>query len=99
MGLGERLRFEAADMGATFHPAPDKPGLLQRLDVFRRPGKGHSERRGQLADAALALGKSLEDRPPRRIGEGMKHGVEACSLLFNHVVEYRLSRELSQPFG
>ena len=90
MGLGEGLGIEAADMGAALHRAPYKPGSLQRLDVLRGAGKGHFEGGGELADAALAFGKSLQNCPPRRIGKGMKHSVEGCGLLLNHVVEYML---------
>jgi len=35
VGAGERSGVETAQMGAAAHLAPDQPGFLQRLNVFR----------------------------------------------------------------
>jgi hypothetical protein len=56
--------------------------------VFRSRGERHAERTGELSHAPLRERQTLEHRPPRGIGEGVKYGIETFGLMFNHVVEY-----------
>jgi len=73
-------------MYAAFDPAPHQPGFLQRFDVLGGPGEGHVEGGGELADTALTSGEALENGPPGGIRQRVKHGVQMCALLFNHMV-------------
>ena len=87
IGASEGPRIDAAVVDATAHGALDKPGALERLDVLGGCGERHPVRRCQLPDGVLALGEALEHRTAGRVAEGAKDEVEACVMMFNHMVE------------
>jgi hypothetical protein len=41
----------------------------------------------------------MQHEAPRRITEGVKHGIEWGRLKINHVVEYTARGVIGQPFG
>src|ERR1700720_3832357 len=51
----KRRRLEPAEMRPAFDPAAKKSGALEHFDVLGRGGERHPKRRGQFADALLAL--------------------------------------------
>jgi hypothetical protein len=75
----------------------DEAGSLERLDMFRCRGEGHTVRLGELPDRVLAHGKPLEHAPARWVAERAKHEIE-LSWMFNHAVEYYRAIGDRQPF-
>ena len=67
-------------MGAAADLAPEKPGLLQHLDVLRGGRQRDREGLRQLAHRALAAAEIAEHPPPGGIGEGVEDGVEPGCL-------------------
>ena len=55
----------------------DQAGVLQHLQMARDRGRRDAEGLGDLADGQVAAGEqALDDRAPRRIGEGGEDVVE-----------------------
>jgi hypothetical protein len=57
----------------------------------------HGKRCGDVRDRQHLLpGQPIQDRPPRRIGEGREGAIEPNVLIVNHVVKYRAAVSLSR---
>ena len=98
VGALERPWVDAAVVDASAYGAFHEARPLEGLYVLRRRGKRHPVWRGELADGVLALGESLEHRPPCMVTEGTEDEVESV-YTFNHVVEYCARHADGQPFG
>ena len=83
----ELAAHDAADLFAF-----DEPCILENGQMLDDAGQRHADRRGQLADRALALPEPDQDRAPRRIGERAEHGIEPARRIVNHKV--KCAREL-----
>src|SRR3954469_14924366 len=79
----QRVRAHAHEAPLPLDPALDQTGSLQHLQVTRDRRRANRKRRRDLADAEFSAGEqSLDDGPPRRIGERCEQSVElwgACS--------------------
>lgn len=93
MGVGQRLRPQAANMRSSLDFPPDQPCLLKRLDMFRRCCQRHGERFCELADGTVAESQISKHSASRRIAECMKDRVQILCVLINHTVEYNRSRQ------
>jgi len=83
----ELAGHDAADLFAF-----DEPRILENGQMLDDAGQRHADRRGQLADRALALTEPDQDRAPRRIGERAEDGIEPARRIVNHKV--KCAREL-----
>ncbi len=73
--------------------------LFQHLDVLGNARQGDSVRFGDFVDRAFPSGKLLENGPSRGIRQGHQYRVQGIRFIINHVVEYMISPEISQPIG
>jgi hypothetical protein len=84
--LIEPLGVNATLVRAANNAAAHELGLLQHPYVLGGRRKRHPERRRQLGEIALAVGKTPQHRAPRRMRQRVKDPVKRYRLIFNHVV-------------
>ena len=98
---GAGLELAAHDPADLF--AFDEPGILENGEMLDDAGQRHADRRGQLADRALAVPEPDQDRAPRRIGERAEDGIEPARRIVNHKVkcarEFRASQAAVERKG
>src|SRR5690606_3892913 len=82
--LRQPCRLQPAIMGAACNTAAYQTRLLQNLQVFRGAGERHGKGCGKFAHAALALGQSAQHDTSRRIGKGVKDGIQIRGIMLNH---------------
>jgi hypothetical protein len=63
------VRVEPVDAAVARAAVDHQPGVLQNLEVLRDGGPADGQVAGQLANRTRAVGKPLEDRPPRRVAK------------------------------
>jgi hypothetical protein len=73
-------------VGASNNAAAHEFGLLQDPYVLGGRRKGHSERRREFGEIALAVRKTPQHCAPRRMRQRVKDPVKGCRLIFNHLV-------------
>jgi len=83
----KRTRVQSAEVTPALHGAKHQSCVLEHLDVPRRGGKGHFERRGEFPDRDLVPGQPPEDVTSGLVGERLEDVVHV-SVKFNHVIEY-----------
>jgi hypothetical protein len=79
---GEPARHDAAGLFAG-----DEAGVQQHIEMLHDRGQGHRKGFGEFANGnRIALGKTREQRPPRRIGKRGKGAIQDFISILNHVV-------------
>jgi len=81
----------AAHDAAHFFPG-DQTGILENGQMLDDSRQRHADRRGELADRALAMPEPHQDSAPRRIGERAEDGIQPARGIVNHKV--KCAREL-----
>lgn len=79
--------IDAAVVNPSAHGSLHESGTLERLDVFRRRREGDAKGRREFAHGLLAPCEALQHRATRAVPECAEDEVEACRLMFNHMVE------------
>ena len=65
----ETARIDRVDVARALPRMPDELSMGQDPQMLRNRGSRHTEPGCKLAHRPGTLGKALEDRPPRRVGE------------------------------
>lgn len=84
--LPDGRRVKAAHVRAAGDSPPDQPGSLQHPNMLRGRREGHPQGRRQLAEVLLFARELPEDRPARRVGQGVKDAVQVRGSIQNHMV-------------
>ena len=79
------LELAAHDPASLF--AFDQTRILENGQMLDDSRQRHADRRGQLADRALAMPEPDQDRAPRRIGKRAEDGIEPARRIVNHKVK------------
>src|SRR3954470_20676186 len=66
----------------------DEPGLLQDADVLLDAREGHAKPVGEVGDRSVGPPELLEDAAPGGVRERVERGIEACTVILNHVAQY-----------
>jgi hypothetical protein len=75
-GFVQRARGKGKQVLAARHAPADQPGLLQNAHVLGDGVERHGEGRRDVGHPRPAVGQAIQDRPPRRVGQGLQGGVE-----------------------
>src|SRR5271163_3853658 len=86
--LAERAGLDPAGADAAEFLADDETGPFEHRQVLGYRGERHRQGTRQLADAGGAERQTLDDSPPRRIGERLKCEIESVGSV-KHLLLYR----------
>ena len=85
-GLAHGLGIEAAAADAAVLFAADEASTLQHANMFRETWQRKGKRRGQFADAPIALCQPGQHRAADRIGQRAKGRIQSGFEILNHMV-------------
>ena len=78
-------------MLAAFYFTLNQVGSLKHLEVLGDGVHGNRKAPGDIGDTGGLLPQLAQDRSPRRVSHGGENSVERAGVIFNHVVEYKVS--------
>ncbi len=70
------VRVDTAISDPADLPRPNEAAGFKDLDMLHHRCERHAERLGKLADGCRFLAQTLDDRPTRGVGEGVKDQIQ-----------------------